>query len=192
MRVIAGKLRGRKLQSVPKDYRSVRPISGRIKKSLFDILFHLVPGSRFMDVFAGTGAVGMEALSRGAEFVFFIDMDSKCVDVITENIKRGGFAGKAKAHVGNALSELSWVPFRSGVEKFDLVFLGPPYKDEERRPLSLSSPALKRLAESGLLADKAVVVCQHHVKEDVSELPELPRIRRERYGDTYLDFFKWK
>ena len=192
MRVIAGKLRGRRLQSVPKDYRSVRPISGRIKKSLFDILFHLVPGSRFMDVFAGTGAVGMEALSRGAEFVFFLDMDRKCVDVITENVKTHGFADRAKAHVGNALSELNWVPFRSGVDKYDLVFLGPPYKDAERRPLALSAPALRRLAESGLLADKAVVVLQHHVKEDVPELPDLPRFRRERYGDTYLDFFRWR
>lgn len=192
MRVIAGKLRGRKLQSVPKKYRSVRPISARIKKSLFDILHHLVPGSRFLDVFAGTGAVGMEALSRGAAFVFFVDMDPLCVEVINENIKRGGFSDRAKAHVGNALSELNWVPFRSGVDKFDLVFLGPPYKDSDKRPLALSAPSLTRLAESGLLSDKAVVVCQHHVKEDVPDVPGLPRFRRERYGDTYLDFLRWR
>jgi 16S rRNA (guanine(966)-N(2))-methyltransferase RsmD len=190
--VIAGKLRGRHLKSVPKDYKSVRPISGRIKKSLFDILFHLVPGSRFLDMFAGTGAVGMEALSREASFVFFVDRDERCVNVITENIKAAGFAGKAKAHMGNALSELTWIPFRSGVEQFDLVFLGPPYKDDEAKPLALSTPALARLAQSGLLAPKAVVVVQHHLKEDVSEPEGLPRFRRERYGDTYLDFHRWK
>lgn len=190
MRVIGGRLRGRKLHSLPKDYRSVKPISGRIKKSLFDILHNLVPGSRFLDLFAGTGAVGMEALSRGAASVFFVDKDARCVEVISENIKFGGFADKAAAGQGNVLADLTWVPFRGGSSQYDLVFLGPPYRTEENHPLAYSSPALQKLVESGLLAPGAVVVLMHHVKEEVPDLPGLARFRREKYGDSFLDFFR--
>jgi 16S rRNA (guanine(966)-N(2))-methyltransferase RsmD len=190
MRVIAGKLRGRRLKSVPKDYVKVRPISGRIKQSMFDIIAGIVPGSRFLDVFAGTGAVGMEALSRGAGFVFFIEMDRRCVAVIEENIALGGFTERAKVHPGNALGELSWVAYRSGQPQYDIVFLGPPYKDEAKRALSFSTPALARVAEAKLLAPRGWLICQHHMKEEVLAPAGLALIRREKYGDTFLDFYR--
>lgn len=190
MRVIGGKLRGRRLKSVPKAYVKVRPISGRIKQSLFDILAGVVPGCRFLDVFAGTGAVGMEALSRGARFVFFIELDRRCLSVIEENIALGGFQDKAKAHFGNALSELSWVEYRSGCGQYDVVFLGPPYKDEAKRALALSTAALARVAQAKLLAPKGWLVCQHHAKEEVLAPEGLVLVRRQKYGDTYLDFYR--
>ena len=189
MRIIAGSLRGRHIKGAGKDW-GVRPISGRIKQSLFDILSGLVPGARLLDLFAGTGAVGIEALSRGAAFVFLVDLERRCTELITRNLAAAGFADRAKVHFGNALSDLSWIPFRSGTSQYDLIFLGPPYKDAQKRPLSYSTPALAKVAEAGLLAPKGWAMCQHHVKEDVKAPAGWAMVRREKYGDTYLDFFR--
>jgi 16S rRNA (guanine(966)-N(2))-methyltransferase RsmD len=168
----------------------VRPISGRIKQSLFDILANLIPGARFLDIFAGTGAVGIEALSRGAESVFFIEKNRRCLELITRNLAVSGFADRGKAHFGDALGDLSWVSYRSGVSQFDLIFLGPPYKDESKRPLAYSTRALAAVAAAGLLAPKGWVICQHHVKEEVQAPEGWLMVRREKYGDTYLSFYR--
>ena len=189
MRIIAGQLRGRHIKGPGKDM-GVRPISGRIKQSLFDIIFHLVPGARFLDLYAGTGAVGIEALSRGAASVCFVDLDRRCLELITRNLAAAGFAGRAKAHFGNALSDLSWLPYRAGTAQYDLIFMGPPYKDENKRPLAFSTPTLARVAAAGLLAPKGWAMCQHHVKEDVQAPAGWAMVRREKYGDTYMDFFR--
>ncbi len=188
MRIIAGQLRGRTYKAKEDD--SVRPISGRIKKSLFDIVHGLVPGSKWLDLFCGTGAVGIEALSRGAEFVFFVDQSRRVVEDLEATLKKIGLAGKARVQPGNVLADLSWVPFRGGVERFDMIFMGPPYKDLEKRPLAFTTPALAKVAESSLLAPKGWIMCQHQVKEDVVVPAGYARVRREKYGDTFLDFVR--
>ena len=189
MRIIAGSLRGRSIRGSGKDW-GVRPISGRIKQSLFDILTGLVPGARLLDLFAGTGAVGIEALSRGAAFVFFVDLDRRCMDLITSNLAASGFADRGRVHFGDVLSDLSWVPFRSGTAQYDLIFMGPPYKDAMKKPLAYSTPALARVAAAGLLAPRGWAVCQHHVKEAVAAPAGWSMVRREKYGDTFLSFFR--
>ncbi|MDE1975892.1 MAG: 16S rRNA (guanine(966)-N(2))-methyltransferase RsmD [Elusimicrobia bacterium] len=181
-------MRGRHL-SAPNN-PGLRPISARIKKSLFDILKGVIPGAKFLDLFAGSGAVGLEALSRGAESAFFVEKNKVCRDAIETNLQRAGLAAKAGVWPGNALEDLSWIPFRAGISAFDVVFLGPPYKDEEKKPLAYSSPALAQVARAGILSPRAVVVCQHHIKEDVTVPDGLVRIRREKYGDTILEFFR--
>ena len=188
MRIIGGHLRGRRVSTI-KD-PGLRPISGRIKQSLFDIIKGVVPGSRWLDLFAGTGAVGLEALSRGAESVFFVELNKRTAAALQESLVKTGLGARAKVHPGNALSDLSWVPFRSGTERFDFIFLGPPYKDEEKRALAYSNPALARVAEAGLLAPDGLILSQHHVKEEVSAPKGYTLLRREKYGDTYLDFIK--
>lgn len=190
MRIIAGQLRGRYLKT-RKD-PAVRPISGRIKQSLFDIVAGLVPGSKWLDLFAGTGAVGFEALSRGAEFVFFVDLDKDNIAAIDANLKKAGFAAKARTRPGNALSDLSWVSFYAGIKEFDFVFLGPPYKTVDKKPLAYSTPVLARVCEAGLSGPKGWIVLQHHVKEDVAVPEGYEQRRREKYGDTYLDFIRRK
>lgn len=190
MRIIAGDMRGRKILAV-NDF-GVRPISGRIKQSLFDILKVRVGDSRFLDLFAGTGAVGLEALSRGAQFVFFVEMNRQSLSVIGKNIERTGVSARAKAHPGNALADLSWVAFRSGTAQYDLIFMGPPYKDAQKKPLAYSNVCLARVAEAGLLAPGGWIIGQHHVKEEVKAPEKLEMFRREKYGDTYLSFFRWK
>lgn len=189
MRILAGKLRGRNIKGAGWDW-GVRPISSRIKKSLFDILSGWLPGSRFLDLFAGTGAVGIEALSRGAAFVFFVDLDRRCAELVARNLAAAGFADRAKVHFGNVLSDLSWIPFRSQTAQYDFIFLGPPYKDAQKRPLAYSTSALARVAEAGLLAPKGWAVCQHHVKEAVTPPPGWVLVRREKYGDTFLSFLR--
>jgi 16S rRNA (guanine966-N2)-methyltransferase len=189
MRIIAGSARGRRIFSVPK-HMMVKPISGRMRQSLFDILKPRITGAYFLDLFAGTGAVGLEALSRSALKVVFIERDKRCVEVIEKNLERAGWAGRASVLRGSVLGPLSWVAHRSGVEKFDLVFMGPPYRDEENRPLAYSSPVLKHLAESGLVAPEGWVIAQHHKKERVDRPEGLEPFRESKYGDTLITFFR--
>src|SRR5262249_4050640 len=120
MRIIAGSARGRRILSVPKSM-PVRPISARIRQSVFDIIRPRLPGSRVVDLFAGTGAVGLEALSRGAEKVVFVDGDKRCIEVIGRNLERVGWKAKGQTFHANLLSPLSWILFRSQTEAFDLV-----------------------------------------------------------------------
>lgn len=188
MRIIAGSLRGRRYKV--KDQPGVRPISGRIKQSVFDIIAGLVPGAKVLDVFAGTGAVGIEALSRGAEEAVFVDLSKACCKQIEAALAKTGFKAKSRVLMGNALSDLSWLPFRGGVALFDLIYMGPPYKDEEGRPLALSTPSLARVAEANLLAPKGWLMLQHHVKEPVTTPAGLELFRQEKYGDTFVDFFR--
>lgn len=188
MRIIAGSLRGRYVKF--KDQAGVRPISGRIKQSVFDIISGLVPGAKILDVFAGTGAVGLEALSRGAESAVFIDLSKACVAQIEGALEKTGFKSKGRVLLGNALSDLSWVPFRGGIQTFDLIYLGPPYKDEAGRPLAYSTPSLLKIAEAGLLAPKGWIMLQHQVKEPVVVPAGYERFRQMKYGDTFVDFVR--
>lgn len=188
MRIIAGSLRGRTVKF--KDKVGVRPISGRIKQSVFDIIAGLVPGAKVLDLFAGTGAVGLEALSRGAELAVFVDYAKDCVGHIEFALQKMGCKDKGRALQGNVLADLSWLPFRATISQFDLIYLGPPYKDDEGKPLAFSSRALARVAEAQLLAPKGWAMLQHHVKEEVAVPPGLESFRREKYGDTFVDFIR--
>jgi len=187
MRILAGESRGRKFKSVPKSL-PVKPISSRIKKSVFDILRPRLGGAKFLDLYAGTGSVGLEALSRGAESCFFIDTDKRCLAVIDENLKSLGFSARGRTSYGNVLQDLSWVSYRAGVASFDLIYASPPYRDEQNRPLSYSTPSLSRVIEADLLAPGGLLIVQHHVKEELSIPFGYERLRREKYGDTYVDF----
>jgi len=189
MRIIAGAGRGRKLLSVPKD-SGVKPISGRIKQSLFDILRPKLPGSRFLDLYAGTGAVGLEALSRLAERAVFVEIDKRCVEVIEKNLARAGWTAKASVFRANVLAPLTWIAFRSGLDKFDLIFMGPPYRERDNRALFYCKPTLENIASSGLLAEDGWIVAQHHQKEDPPAPAGFVQFRRERYGDSRISFFK--
>lgn len=189
MRIIAGVARGRRILSVPKSL-PVRPISARIRQSLFDILRPRLPGARFLDLFAGTGAVGLEALSRGAERAVFVDMDPRCVKVIEKNLARAGWAGKGVVLRGSLGAPLGWISYRSGTGAFDIIFLGPPYVDEQKRPLRLSQAVVGLIASSGLLEPDGWVVSQHHKKEPVAAPEGFEAFREAKYGDTVVSFLR--
>lgn len=192
MRIIAGTARGRIILSVPKK-TPVRPISSRIRQSLFDIIRPKVPASMFLDLFAGTGAVGIEALSRGAAKVIFVEKDRMCIKVIEKNLDRLGFQDRACVLKGDVLSGVEWLEHYcrlEGDQGYDLIFMGPPYKGIDKRRLAFTSRVLELVSVSGILARSGWVAAQHHVKEQVENPGGLEFFRRSRYGDTFISFFK--
>jgi 16S rRNA (guanine966-N2)-methyltransferase len=179
MRVIAGRLGGRRLQA-PRGSRT-RPTSDRVREALFSMLGDL-EGSVALDLFAGTGALGIEALSRGAERVVFLERDRASVSSLRSNLQALGLlAEEAEVRVGEALSTLRAA--RGARETYDLVFLDPPYRQapELGAELSVLLPAL--------LAQGARVVLESDRRAPV-ELP-LEVAQTRRYGDTTITIHRY-
>jgi len=181
MRVIGGAARGRRLK-VPKG-QAVRPTAARVKESLFNILPHDFSGLRVLDLFAGSGNVSIEALSRGAAKAVLIDESPRSAAVIRDNLSRLGLNERADvwtAPVFRSLRKLA----KSG-ETFDLIFLDPPYDRE------LVGATLSAIGQCHLLSGAGRVVAEHSAREAVKTRYEnLVLNDQRRYGDTLLSFFK--
>jgi 16S rRNA (guanine(966)-N(2))-methyltransferase RsmD len=176
MRVTGGTGRGRKLK-VPAG--GVRPTSDKVKQALFNILGERVPGSAFLDLFAGAGGIGIEALSRGAGRVVFVDAARDSLSIIKHNIGLAGFIERAQVVSSKAEAYL-----RKSVEQFDIVFLDPPYAAELK-------PLLERIAEAGVLKPDALVIAEHFKKQPSPEnAGSLTLYREAKYGDTVLAFYQ--
>ncbi len=180
MRVISGVAKGRKLRSVPGT--STRPITDRVKEALFNILSADVLDSVWLDLFAGTGAVGIEALSRGAAFVRFNDRHPLAIKTIRENLRLTGLADRAEVTRLDAFTLLKQPPDRV----FDYVYIAPPqYKDLWARALVTLDDFPDWLAEDGW------VVVQIHPREwHPLELDALRLFDQRRYGSTWLLFYE--
>ena len=180
MRVIGGAARGRRLK-VPKG-QAVRPTASRVKESLFNILPHDFSGLRVLDLFAGSGNVSIEALSRGAAKAVLIDESPRASAVIRDNLSRLGVSERAQvwtAPVFRSLRKLG----KSG-ENFDLIFLDPPY-DREWVGATLSA-----IGQCHVLSGAGRVVAEHSAREPVrSRYEDLVLNDQRRYGDTLLSFF---
>ena len=186
MRVQSGSARGRSIKALPSG-PEVRPILARIRKSLFDILRPRLAGSKFLDLFAGTGTVGIEALSNGASSAVFVDASSQSCRMIEKNLEVLGFQDRARVVRADVIGQLHLL---RGVP-FDIIFMGPPYKDSNRRPLALTVPAVRAVDQNGLLGGNGIVIGQHHKKEPVNDLPTGWEIYRQNtYGDSTLTFFR--
>jgi 16S rRNA (guanine966-N2)-methyltransferase len=157
----------------------------RVKKSLFDILRPWLTDADFLDLFAGSGSVGIEALSRGSLAATFVDMNPNCLSVIRQNLSKLQLLEKARLVRADITRDLS-----GAGGPFDLIFMGPPYHDAAWQALSLTMPTLQEIKRAGLLKPEGLVVGQHHAKETVTESPEWDMYRRENYGDTHLSFFR--
>lgn len=185
IRIIGGRFKGRRVVGVVQD-PGVRPITGRMRQSLFDILRPWLPGSRFLDLYAGSGAVGLEALSRGAARAVFVERDARCARGIARNLELLGLSGAARVLRLDVAAGLG----RLRGEAFDLIFAGPPYKDAQKRPLRLTAATLEAVRRGGLLAPGATLAVQHH-KSDAPAPPEgFVLKRQERYGDSLIDFYR--
>lgn len=184
LRVISGTARGRRLRSVPGS--ATRPITDRAKESLFDILGSDVRGASFLDLFAGTGAVGIEALSRGAAFVRFIDTQRQAIETVRANLALTGLERGAEVLRGDAFSLLA----RPADRAFDYAFIAPPqYKELWQKAL------LALDAQPAWLSPDAWVIVQiHPVEYDpasiASELPlrHLGEFDQRRYGSVLFIF----
>jgi 16S rRNA (guanine(966)-N(2))-methyltransferase RsmD len=174
MRVIAGTAGGRPLVA-PRGAHT-RPITDRVKETLFGILGDRVIDARVLDLYAGSGSVGIEALSRGAAGCDFVEHDRRALAAIRENLQRAGVAEQASVHAMDVMRYLA----RPDDDRFGLVFVDPPY--DERAILA----PLERL--KGRLAPGATVVVKHHWRTPIPEPPGLARWRERRFGETTLTF----
>jgi len=174
--VTGGIGRGRRLK-VPSG-SGVRPTSDKVKQALFNILGNKVEEAFFLDLFAGAGGIGIEALSRGAGRVVFVDASKGSISAVQENIEQLAFSDKAETVHARAESYL-----KKPSCAFDIVFLDPPYADELQ-------PLLEQVAGAGILKPGAVVIAEHFKKQRSPEhAGALARYRETRYGDTVLTFY---
>ena len=180
MRVIAGRARGFKLRAVPGD--STRPITDRAKESLFSILGNWVVGARVLDLFGGTGAVGIESLSRDAAFVQFIDRNRQAVETIRANLAHCKLAEHAHVWQGDSFAFLE--SYRG--EPFDIIFIAPPqYHELWLRALLLVD------SRPDLLTEDGIAIVQIDPKEDQPvPLQHLLEYDRRRYGSVLLLFYE--
>lgn len=191
MRIIAGTARGRRIFSVSKKL-PVKPISDRIKQSVFDILRPRLAGAMWLDLFAGTGNVSLEALSRGALRVVSVDREPACIKNIHRNLVHLGFEDRARVIKADILKPLDFLLSYSDNEGYDIIFMGPPYRDLNQKMLSLSEPALQNVAAAKLLAPKGIIVLQTHKTEQFAVPDSLEIYREEKYGDTLVHFLRYK
>jgi len=179
MRIISGTAKGRKLKSPS---GNTRPLSDRVREALFNILQNRVAGSAFLDLFAGSGAVGIEALSRGASLAIFAELDRGNVRIIKENLAICAYADQAEVYALDVAQALKILKRKQA--KFDIIFIGAPYDSP------VLESALLDLSDCALLSENAVVVAEHRKQHPLQEAyGKLKRLREARYGETVLGFY---
>lgn len=176
MRVITGTARGRKLITLEGD--DVRPTTDKVKESLFNIIQFDVEGASFLDLFAGSGQIGIEALSRGARQVVFVDKSKKSIDVIRQNLKTTGFEKNAVVLSSDSIAFL-----QRRAEKYDIAFLDPPYST------GLLQKALEFLPN--VMSDNGIIICEAPVHEELPEtVGDFRLFRKYSYGKMALTTYK--
>lgn len=178
MRVITGSARGVRL--LAPEGEQTRPTSDRVKEALFSIIQFEIEGRSVLDLFAGTGQLGIEALSRGAKDAVFVDSRSDAVKLIRENLRKTKLEDSATVFTGDYASFL-----QTAKQRFDLVFLDPPYKE------SFLENALKRISAIDIVKDGGIIICERPVEKELSvELLGFERSKDYRYGKTVITLYR--
>jgi 16S rRNA (guanine966-N2)-methyltransferase len=183
MRIIAGEFRGRKL--LPPEGEVTRPITDRVKQSLFDILTPEIPGAVIFDLFAGTGSMGLECLSRGAKHAKFFEADRSAASRLKKNIDTLRVADRAQVVAGDLFR---WFAAPVNDDEANLIFLDPPYRFLRERPDDLRQLA-DNLARQ--LAPQGLVVFRHDANDELL-LPALPVTDRREYGSMTIELLQPK
>lgn len=179
MRVIAGKFKGRRLLCPPG--KVVRPTADAMKETVFNVLGDRVEGVRAIDLFAGVGSLGIEALSRGAHLVHFIERDPRALEYLSRNLKAAGVAEEALILKGDALAWIRRLYDRG--ERYGLLLADPPYGS------GMADRLLCCEEERPLLVDGSTLVLQHHAKERIRECSLRYLVETQRsFGDTVVTF----
>lgn len=182
MRIVGGKFKGRPLAAPPGN--ETRPTTDRVRESLFNILAHKddfeIEGARVLDLFAGSGALGCEAMSRDAGFCLFVEQAAPARAAIRENCEVLGLNGATKLHRRSATALGPLPAHLNGT--FDLIFLDAPYRQ------NLTAPALTGLLENGWLSPNALCVVEQSKKEDPAVPEGFEEIDRRKFGDTQIGF----
>ncbi len=185
MRVIAGKYRSRKLKSL--DTPNLRPTSDRLRETLFNVLSPNIAGSHFVDLFAGTGAVGIEAISRGAQDVLFVENHAPATKLIRENLQSLDIRTGATVLAMDATRALEKIQQRQKTQVFayDYIFLDPPYAAAEEY-----QRVMKFLSTASFVSQNTIVIAEHTRKFDLAEeFATLERVRVLKQGDAVLSFY---
>ena len=181
MRVVSGKVRGLQLKTIESD--STRPTKDMVKEALFSILMSKTPDSIFLDLFAGSGGIGIEALSRGAEKAYFSDNNIECIKVIKDNLTKARLIDDAIVFHGDYLKMLDEIK----EVKFDIIFIDPPYNR------GLGIKAIERISSYNLLKTNGVLILE---ADEVEEIPDTigmyERFNYKKYGRNVLNFYKRK
>ncbi|WP_269636732.1 16S rRNA (guanine(966)-N(2))-methyltransferase RsmD [Paenibacillus forsythiae] len=180
VRVVSGTAKGRPLKSVPGT--GTRPTTDKVKEAIFSMIGPYFDGGSALDLFAGSGGLGIEALSRGVDSAVFIDMEPKAIDTVRENLKAARLEAKAEVYRNDANKALAALERRG--RSFDLVFLDPPYRHK------FGDELMSAMAAKGLLRQEAVIVLEH---ESGYEYPEhisgFRRLRYALYGETAVSIY---
>ena len=171
MRVITGTARGRRLRT-PENY-DIRPTTDNVKESLFNIIQFDVEGRKVLDLFAGTGQLGIECLSRGADSVVFVDESREAVNIVKDNLKTCGLSA--------SVLQMDALSYLRGCGKFDLIFVDPPYDS------NLYEEVLKIINSVDILSDGGIIICEARRDRQLPEMTEPYRKLREyHYGKVKL------
>ena len=177
MRVITGTARGRRLKEL--QGMETRPTTDRVKEGLFNIIQFDIEGRRVLDLFAGTGQLGIEALSRGAASAVFVDQRREAANLVGENLKLTDLAARGRVVCGDSMAFLS-----SCREKFDLIFLDPPYG------AGLLEQAISKIAQFDILRQHGIMICESKVSQELPPLQPPYRFHRAyRYGQIKLTVY---
>lgn len=182
VRIIAGAAKGRALKAVPGT--NTRPTTDKVKEAIFSMIGPFFDGGIALDLFAGTGGLGLEAWSRGAEKVIFVDKDKISVDIIRHNVRAAGAESDAEIYRNDADRALKALAKR-GIS-FSLVFLDPPYR------MTDMNEWMSELAEKGMLEPDATIMVEHDASVAYSDnIPGFHQIRSAKYGDTAVTIYRY-
>jgi len=181
MRVISGSAKGRPLKAVPGQH--TRPTTDKVKEAIFSMIGPYFSGGTVLDLFAGTGGLGIEALSRGAEHAVFVDLDRTSIAVVKSNLDATRFAGKAEVYRNEAVQAVKLLRKRG--MKFDYIFLDPPYR------MKLLDDLLLSMHEMGLINPGATIVMEHDADHDYPDtIGTMNRKRHTQYGEIAVSIYK--
>lgn len=178
MRIISGKYRGKKLNTI--DSISTRPTTDRVKENIFNIIGPRISGSLVLDVFAGSGSMGIECASRGALKVYCNDSSSECMEVIKENISGLKDCNNIQVYCKDYMDFLG----SSSFGKWDLIFLDPPYSMVETYPQILNTLVTKKM-----LKDNALIICEHKTGVEIPLVDGLYPYKNKKYGNVSVSIF---
>lgn len=176
MKVISGKYKGRKIEGF--DIEGTRPTMDRVKESLFATIQNYIKESVVLDLFSGSGNLGIEALSEGASYAYLVDKNIKCIKTINKNINNMGIENVKVLNMDYKLA------LKQINKKLNLIFLDPPYKT------SLIEESLKLIDEYDLLSDDGLIVCESDDVDKIIYSNKYTAIKEKRYGDKYIVLLK--